>query len=763
MQTTERAGAAHGPDRLRLKAEQIRAFQASLVVDPRRRRPLYFDGRFLAARDLVREQNYFLTRQSDLGRAGGFGVVEGLYVDRGGTPSSLSITAGHGVTPAGELVVLPSDFTVELTEIPEIQRLNAAFGLLSIPAEPPRNRTGLFVVALRPVEFSANPIASYPTQVSGPRTTEDGDIVEGAVITLIPYPDEGPDLSPALRRARVAHEVFVGGTAKGSAAGALPLAIVALNRGTVEWVDVFVVRREAGASQSDIIGLGFAPRALREAHLLQYEAHLREVLALRQGLGNRFAASEYFHALPPAGRLPAACVDAESFSQIWFPSTVDVDLSLVPEDEIPALVEESLSLQPIDLTRSAEELDSTAVVVMIPVPRRELRTLTSDISSLTRALKPAAPGMLARRQPLEHLRGLRLPGAFVQRTEVGDTEDAAWKRLLARGGMLWYARRRALHHRADLAGERQLLDALQEPTSDAEALAELGRQLEAKRAQLDERDLAVRGREEDIAEREERIDEEQEARDRELRARAERATARDAELTARDTLLRGLEATLTARDTEITRREALTATAQGELRTRELAVDKRLQEVRQRENDATTRETEVAERLAGVVSREGALANLDAALKQREKAASDLEKQNAQRSTALDTRHAQQETRQAQLNTLAGQLDARVLALNAREGSLNTRQSQQDQRQTEQNNRNAQLDQRQRDLDQRTAQLNTRSAQLDHRQAQQDQRQREQDQRNAQLSSRQHQLDVREADLERRERIRSNHWWKFEP
>ena len=47
----------------------------SLVLDERRKRPRYFDGRFLAARDLTREQTYFLTRQADLGRAGGSGVV----------------------------------------------------------------------------------------------------------------------------------------------------------------------------------------------------------------------------------------------------------------------------------------------------------------------------------------------------------------------------------------------------------------------------------------------------------------------------------------------------------------------------------------------------------------------------------------------------------------------------------------------------------------------------------------------------------------
>ncbi|HWK90362.1 MAG TPA: hypothetical protein VNP72_10210, partial [Longimicrobium sp.] len=424
---------AQGPARERLKADQIRDLQASLVVDHRRRRPLYFDGRFLAARDLVREQQYFLTRQADLGRAGGWGVVEGLFVQRGSTPNSLVIQPGHGVTPAGELVVVAADFTIDLTEIPEIERLNAAFGLMRIPHDPPRNRTGLFVLALRPVEFSANPVASYPTSIEGPRSVEDGEIVEGAVVTLIPYADEGPNVTAWARRARVAHEVFVGGSGKGTHAGALPLAIVALNGGTIEWLDVFVVRREVGSLQADVVGLGFAPRGLREAHLLQYEAHLREVLALRSTLGYAFAASDYFQALPPAGRLPAAAVQPDEFTQRFFPPTVDVDLSIIPEDEVPALVEESLSLPPIDLNRTADELDSTSVVILIPVPRSELRTISTRISSLTRSLKPAAPGMLARRTPLEHLRGIRLPGNFIPLPDPQEGENARWTELLRRG------------------------------------------------------------------------------------------------------------------------------------------------------------------------------------------------------------------------------------------------------------------------------------------------------------------------------------------
>ena len=48
-----------------LPAEALALRERGLVSeDSHRRRPRYFDGRFLAARDLTREQAYFLARQA---------------------------------------------------------------------------------------------------------------------------------------------------------------------------------------------------------------------------------------------------------------------------------------------------------------------------------------------------------------------------------------------------------------------------------------------------------------------------------------------------------------------------------------------------------------------------------------------------------------------------------------------------------------------------------------------------------------------------
>lgn len=424
-----------------------------LITDDRRHRPHYFDGRFLTARDLTREQDYFLTRLSDLGRAQGFGVVEGLDVAVG-PGASLELEPGYGYTPAGELVMLSQDLTLPVADLARSQRLDAAFGLRAVPNQPARSLTGLFVVVLRPVEFTANPITSYPTAVSGPRGTEDGDVIEATAVSLVPYQPQAAVLEPRLARAQVAREVFIDGVSRALPENALPLAMIALERGVPLWVDVHMVRRDIGAERHDVLGLGLAPRALREAHARHYDAHLEEVLAERDaaGRGRRFEASEHFSVLPPAGRIPAAAVDATDFTQVFFPPEVDVELSIVPEDEVPLLLEESLLLPPIDLALPGEEQESTSVLLLVPVPRSRLRTLMHRLESRDRLLSGPADRLSAQRKPIEALTQLRLPRLPARAPQAESVGDAAWREVLAGTEYLWYARRRNLSYRAEIEG-----------------------------------------------------------------------------------------------------------------------------------------------------------------------------------------------------------------------------------------------------------------------------------------------------------------------
>jgi hypothetical protein len=450
-----------------LEAREIERFRqaGTIVANPARRRPRYFDGRFLAAHDLTREQDFFLDRQADLARASGAGVLHGLEVTRA-DDTTLSITPGTGVTPAGQLVVLRQDedtadgLKVSLADVPRMMELDRAFNLDVVPNDPPRRRSGLFVLALRPVEFTANPIAAYPASVTERRAVEDGEIIEATAVTLVPYRDDHTELDPLAQRAQVARRIFVDRVNAGTPAEALPVAMVQLDRGVILWLDPHLVRREVGAEHAGVAGFGLAPRGLREAHVLQQQAHLGDVITERQGRpgGRRFSAGEVFRALPPAGQLPVEALERVAplrFSQLFFPPQMPCLMALVPEDEVAGLVEEALVLPPIDLTVPPEDLDFTSIVVLVPAPRADL---IEGRRRMTLELFPAVPGVLNRRQPVDVFRKLlpRHPSALPPTpapppplpTEQPDRRFAeALARVATLGGRLWYVRRRTVQWR----------------------------------------------------------------------------------------------------------------------------------------------------------------------------------------------------------------------------------------------------------------------------------------------------------------------------
>lgn len=445
-----------------------------LVGDPRRWRPRWFDGRFLAASDLQAEQNYFLIRQADLGRAGGSGVIEGLLVSEVAEAGleRLRIAPGSGVTDNGELIVLPEALLVDPANVPQLQHLDAAFGLQVIPNEPGRTRTGLYILALRPVEWTANPVGAYPTSLTGKRTVQDGTIVEGCAVSLIPYPDTGQEETWQRRRGRVAREIFVEGRDRGLDSGVLPLAMVALRGNFIEWVDPFLVRRETGAERPVGMDFGFGARALREAHLLQYQRHFGDALDLESG--KSFLASEYFDVLPPVGQLPAAAIDPDRLTQRFFPAGIEVDLSFLPEDELPALIEESLLLPPLDLTAGFEALSGTGVIVLVPLTRALFLANRNSLPNWDAELPRLRAGfdeIKAASTPKELLlRQFQQPAV----APAPGSEEAAWRKLLQDAinnaatpspteSPFWYVRRRHLPIASNVAG------AAVDATPDAEA------------------------------------------------------------------------------------------------------------------------------------------------------------------------------------------------------------------------------------------------------------------------------------------------------
>ena len=379
------------------------------------------------------------------------------------------------MTPAGDLVSVTTARTFPLLDLPNTEKLDAAFGLRLKPSQPLGRRTGLFILALRAVEFTANPIAAYPTTISGPRQMQDGDIIEATAITLIPYTDTTAAATLDDARRSVARDIFLGDT-QGLPQDALPLAMLALERGAIRWIDMSLVRRETGAELAAEITLGARPRALAEAFVLQHLNHLRDVLTDRaaSGLPPAFAAAQYFAALPPAGQLPAAAVltDALGFRQLWFPPQIDVDISFAPADEIAAVVEESLSLPAIDLTPNAN-LGAAGVVVLARSAGRHCsassRRSPSSAPTSPPTSRRATPGPPPTCWPAcwrgaprwSPRRSAIRPRPRRRRPSDAQTKawQAAWAEAVAalpiEDGLpprLWYVRRRALAYEPKITG-----------------------------------------------------------------------------------------------------------------------------------------------------------------------------------------------------------------------------------------------------------------------------------------------------------------------
>ncbi|HEX5182277.1 MAG TPA: hypothetical protein VFW19_03890 [Allosphingosinicella sp.] len=443
-----------------------------LILDGLRRRPRYFDGRFLTGADLTRDQDYVRQRQADMARASGTGIIEGLQVRTMPltTGQTIRIQPGLGLTPQGDLVMLSAVRDVPLMDLPSTRQLDAALGLSEEPRVPVGRRTGLFILALRAVEFTANPIAAYPRTLTGQRSFQDGDIVEATAVTLIPFPESRgtADLGDARRQA--ARTIFqsAGGGA-GIPQDALPLAMVALERGAVRWIDADMVRRQSAGSA--VVDAGFAarPRSLAEAHIAQHRAHLADILSDMQARGQApvFPASRYFGLLPPAAQMPAAAIQPDQFGfhHIYFPPTVDVDLAFVPSDEIGAVVEDSLALPPIDLDSGAQALQGTGILILVPVSRARYQRFAASLPGDTIAVPadPGASGASAATDLLTRIasRSISASDAAAQDSAAQQQADAdalrinAWQAAFQEavaalptpnGGapLVWFSRRRAI-------------------------------------------------------------------------------------------------------------------------------------------------------------------------------------------------------------------------------------------------------------------------------------------------------------------------------
>jgi hypothetical protein len=432
-------------------------YGGSVFVDNRRSRPRWFDGRFLKAADLNREAGYFLTRQADLALATGTGVVEGLMVSSDQRNTVIKITKGHGMTFDGERVFLPEDVTLGLNNIALSDELNVKMGLSRKPAPPDRSRSGIYIIALRPLEFTANPTSSYPVDVDGKREMRDGTIIEATAVTLIPfsYPAEAVKSKQA-RRAQVAHQLFTESTEYQIPSYTLPLAMIELRRGNILWLDNYMVRREMGSVYSDVLGFGYTPRAIRRSHFKQYDDMIGDIVDDRKRTNGslRFAATEYFVSLPSAGRLPTPCVDLNTFTQYYFPDAMGVEMSIIPEDEMDLLIEESMLLPPV-LLNDENAILTTSIMIFLPLPRHIFYSQTKTIKKLPDTIRFPIKTIRSRFTPRDYVAEFqaKLPDFVASKaSNEAALKEVAWKRLLSESPFVWYIRRRNVSYKEPITG-----------------------------------------------------------------------------------------------------------------------------------------------------------------------------------------------------------------------------------------------------------------------------------------------------------------------
>ncbi|GAC1630507.1 MAG: hypothetical protein NVS4B9_22690 [Ktedonobacteraceae bacterium] len=120
--------------------------------------PHYFNGRLLTADALQADQQAVLTRQARLGKASGYGIIEGLVVKKVPTDKTkISITAGIGLNCEGQVIHLASDVTFQ--PIPQASQPVSKptvdvgkFGsrAMSVPPPTPPKADGVYLLTALP-------------------------------------------------------------------------------------------------------------------------------------------------------------------------------------------------------------------------------------------------------------------------------------------------------------------------------------------------------------------------------------------------------------------------------------------------------------------------------------------------------------------------------------------------------------------------------------------------------------------------------------
>jgi hypothetical protein len=303
------------------------------------RLPNYVNGRLLHAEDLRADQSATAARLTNLGRAAGPGVVEGLTVrTTPGSTNSLQVNPGLGINARGDLLHLSGNpVTLALLIEPEISTIQGDAGLFQpcVSVTPGENITldeGAYLLAVAPVSrMEGNtPLSSSSGSSSTVECAATWQVegLEFKAIRLSSFGSAGVDTGPvATRRNRLAHwclgsralATFPFADYGGGYSGLdrlpatdlsrcdLPLAVFYWSDGSIAFVDLWAARRRPSTPYVAPAWGGFFGQkrvAEGEARLLQFQEHLTGLLTRTDINPQALRAADHFEYVPPIGFLP---------------------------------------------------------------------------------------------------------------------------------------------------------------------------------------------------------------------------------------------------------------------------------------------------------------------------------------------------------------------------------------------------------------------------------------------------------------------------
>ncbi len=323
-------------------------------VDPRLTRSHYFDSRLLTAEDLNRDQLYLDGRLRELGQSLGDGILQGLELSLEPLDYRLSLTPGLAVTPAGRILELTSELSLNLGDRAVISELNQG--------RHRRLDRGLYAVILKYAEFGTDVAEVFPRDLGEKREAQYDVISEGTQLALVPLPQPLGEQDPLHIRANL----MQAWEQDPLAGGALPedavaLGVLAIADDRPQWLDSELLRRPLRRQPR--------PEDPQRGLARRYENLFADLMARRRtaALDGDFAASDYFRRLPPVGSLPREALDPESGRQGFFPEHFNVWMAPVRRSDLELIREESMALPPIDLD-SRQPVD---IMVLTPLDQAD--------------------------------------------------------------------------------------------------------------------------------------------------------------------------------------------------------------------------------------------------------------------------------------------------------------------------------------------------------------------------------------------------------